>query len=132
MSGNSLSMTNTKDGIFNNLSLVTSEDVKNVYDIFALKDDVPTDATFTENLTVQNTATTGSSNIYLKTNNSTKTARLYMDETGLIKLDNNTVNALQVFPNGVLATGRRIQNKLLVLFDQSTPDTPDNAINFSV
>jgi hypothetical protein len=125
-------MTNTKDGIFNNLSLVTSEDVKNVYDIFALKDDVPTDATFTENLTVQNTATTGSSNIYLKTNNSTKTARLYMDETGLIKLDNNTVNALQVFPNGVLATGRRIQNKLLVLFDQSTPDTPDNAINFSV
>jgi len=104
MSGNSLSMTNTKDGILNNLSLVTSEDVKNVYDIFALKDDVPTDATFTENLTVQNTATTGTSNIYLKTNNSTRTARLYMDETGLIKLDNNTVNALQVFPNGVLAT----------------------------
>ena len=41
MSSNSLSMTNTKDATFNNLSLVTSNDVKNVYDIFALKNDLP-------------------------------------------------------------------------------------------
>jgi len=41
MSSNSLSMTNTKDATFNNLSLVTSNDVKNVYDIFALKGEVP-------------------------------------------------------------------------------------------
>ena len=40
MSGNSLSLTNTKDATFNKLSLVTSTDVKNVYDIFALKSEV--------------------------------------------------------------------------------------------
>ena len=27
-----------------------------------------------------------------------------MDETGLINLDNNSVTALQVYPNGVLST----------------------------
>ena len=107
-----------------------------------MKDDTPTNPAFTENLIVENTATTGTSNIYLKTNNSTKTARVYMGETGLIKLDNNLVNALQVlpngvlatgrqvFPNGVLATGRRLHNKLLSLYDMSTTDNPANATFF--
>ena len=40
MSSNSLSLTNTKDATFNKLSLVTSTDVKNVYDIFALKTEI--------------------------------------------------------------------------------------------
>ena len=53
-----------------------------------------------------------------------------MDETGLIKLDNNSVTALQVFPNGVLTTGRRIQNKLLVLYDIGSVSDDTSSINF--
>ena len=75
-----------------------------------------TNPSFTENLAVENTATTGASNIYFKTNNSTRTARIYMNETGMIKLDNNSVNALQVFPTGVLGTGRKAVNKLFSLY----------------
>ena len=40
MSRNSSSITNIKDGIFNNLLLVTTQDVKKVYDIFTLKSEI--------------------------------------------------------------------------------------------
>ena len=36
----SLSLTNTRDGTFNNLSLVYDNNVKNVLDLFAFKDDI--------------------------------------------------------------------------------------------
>ena len=92
-----------------------------------------TNPVFTETLTVEKTGATGTSNIYLKTNNSTRTARVYMDETGLIKLDNNSITGLQVYPNGVLGTDRRVQNKLLSLYEgslSSFADTPATATNF--
>ena len=89
-----------------------------------------TNPTFTESLTVQNLSPTGTSNIYLKTNNSTRTARLYMDETGSIKLDNNNDAALEVYPNGVLSNANKIQNKVLNLYDLGTSDNPVTTTNF--
>ena len=51
MSSNSLSMTNIKDASFNSISSVTTQDVKNVYDIFALKTEItsPGDLTNLQN-----------------------------------------------------------------------------------
>ena len=57
-----------------------------------------------------------------------------MDETGLIKLDNGLTNALQVFPNCVLGTGKKVHNKLLSLYETSTitgyTDDPATATSF--
>jgi hypothetical protein len=81
-------------------------------------------------LAVSNTATTGTSSVIFRTNNNTLTSRLYMDQTGLVKLDNNGVTTFQVYPNGVLATPRLLQKKLFVLFDNGTADNPSSATNF--
>ena len=40
MMNSSLSLTNTRNGTFNSLSLVYDNNVKNVLDLFALKDDI--------------------------------------------------------------------------------------------
>ena len=81
-------------------------------------------------ITASNTATTGTSSYILKTNNGTQTSKLYMDQTGLVKFDNGSVTALEVYPNGVLTAGKRVQNKVFSLYDMGTSDTPASATNF--
>ena len=54
-----------------------------------------------------------------------------MDQSGLVKFDNGSVNALQVYPNGVLSTGNKVNNKILVLYEMGTSsDAPLTATNF--
>ena len=53
-----------------------------------------------------------------------------MDQTGLVKFDNGPITALEVYSNGVLTAGRKTNNKIFVLYDMSTSDTPGSATNF--
>jgi hypothetical protein len=75
-------------------------------------------------ITASNTATTGTSSYILKTNNGTQTSKLYMDQTGLVKFDNGSITALEVYSNGVLTAGKRAQNKVFSLYDMAASDTP--------
>lgn len=53
-----------------------------------------------------------------------------MGQTGLVKFDNGSVAAFEVYSNGVLPAGKRFQNKILTLYDMGTSDAPASAINF--
>ena len=81
-------------------------------------------------INVSNTATTGTSSVYSKTNNSANTGRLYMNETGYLRIDNNSINGLRVYSNGVLSSGQRVNNKLFVLYDTASSEDPLNATSF--
>jgi hypothetical protein len=77
-----------------------------------------------------NTATTGTSSYIFKTNNGTQTSKLYMDQTGLVEFDNGLITAFEVYSNGVLTAGKRVQKKVFALYDMGASDTPASATNF--
>jgi hypothetical protein len=81
--------------------------------------------------TVSNNATTGTSSYILKTNNGSQTSKLYMDQTGLVKFDRGSTTAFEVYPNGVLTAGKKVNNKVFTLYEMgSSSDAPSTATNF--
>jgi hypothetical protein len=84
---------------------------------------------------------TGSSSLYLQTNNLSNNLRMFYNSSGLFQFrQNNTalggtggvgVSAFEVYPNGVLTTGNKVNNKTFVLFENgSSSDDPITATNF--